>query len=201
MAPSPGLRGPANYLLRILPPHLTADYAAAHDTSVARCLATLLQQGDMPLPPSRRAAQLAQRFGGLGLPSASDDSSRTTPAGPARRRRPVAARARLRQAGYAAPDWDTVQKLQLKRLILCLNMLVVIPTKICPTMNPDPLVRIVLPGIMDPRSVHCLTVTEPDLPEEVCPDRLCVKIRDQFRQLAQRLVLHLRRGRHHRVIQ
>ena len=40
----------ANYLLRILPPHLTADYAAAHDASVARCLAALLEQGETPLP-------------------------------------------------------------------------------------------------------------------------------------------------------
>ena len=42
----------ANYLLRILPPHLTADYAAAHHASVARCLAALLEQGETPLPPT-----------------------------------------------------------------------------------------------------------------------------------------------------
>ena len=66
----------ANYLLRILPPHLTADYAAAHDASVTRCLAALLEQGETPLPPTgERAAQLAQRFGGLGLRSAVADSA------------------------------------------------------------------------------------------------------------------------------
>ena len=66
----------ANYLLRTLPPHLTADFAAEHDAAVARarCLATLLEQGDTPLPPtSLNTAQLAQRFGGLGLRSAWQD--------------------------------------------------------------------------------------------------------------------------------
>jgi len=39
-----------------------------------RCLATLLEQGDTPLPPTNlNTAQLAQRFGGLGLRSASQD--------------------------------------------------------------------------------------------------------------------------------
>eukprot|EP00439_Symbiodinium_sp_Y106_P075626 s1173_g15.t1 len=33
----------ANYLLRILPPHLTAAYAESRDAAVARCLATLLE--------------------------------------------------------------------------------------------------------------------------------------------------------------
>ena len=42
----------ANYLLRILPPHLTADYAVAHDVAVARCLAALLEHGNAPLPVS-----------------------------------------------------------------------------------------------------------------------------------------------------
>ena len=61
----------ANYLLRILPPHLTADYAVAHDVAVARCLAALLEHGNAPLPQAGlRAAQLPQRFGGLGLRSA-----------------------------------------------------------------------------------------------------------------------------------
>ena len=64
----------ANYLLRILPPHLTATYEAAHDAAVAHCLATLLEHEAAPLPDhSLRTAQLAQRFGGLGLRSATSD--------------------------------------------------------------------------------------------------------------------------------
>ena len=56
------------------PPHLTAEYATEHDAAVARCLATLLEQGDAPLPSwSLDTARLAQRFGGLGLRSASSD--------------------------------------------------------------------------------------------------------------------------------
>ena len=125
----------ANYLLRILPPHLTADYAAAHDASVARCLAALLEQGETPLPPTGvRAAHLAQRFGGLGLRSAVADRHAahwaswqdTLPVirarAPAAAERllqalqgeaalpstaaAVAAQGRLRQAGYDAPGWD-----------------------------------------------------------------------------------------------
>ena len=61
------------YLLRILPPHLTATYAADHDSAIAQCLASLLEL-DAPLTPSTvRAAQLPQRFGGLGLRCASSD--------------------------------------------------------------------------------------------------------------------------------
>ena len=126
----------ANYLLCILPPHLLADYPAAHDTSVARCLAMLLQQGDTPLPPTcLRAAQLAQRFGGLGLRSASGDSSaahwaswqdtlprrvgpcssRTTSCRPCEAMPPcpqppppsLRGRACVRLTNYDAPDWDT----------------------------------------------------------------------------------------------
>ena len=54
-----------NYLLRILSPHLTATYAAAHDAAVAHCLATLLEHEAAPLPDhSLRTAQLAQ-FSGI----------------------------------------------------------------------------------------------------------------------------------------
>ena len=54
----------ANYLLRILPPHLTADYAVAHDVAVARCLAALLEHGNAPLPEagSSRSAAPALRW-------------------------------------------------------------------------------------------------------------------------------------------
>ena len=127
----------ANYLLRILPPHLTADYAVAHDVAVARCLAALLEHGSAPLPePGLRAAQLPQRFGGLGLRSTSSDShaahwaswcdtlpviSARAPAAATRLVRAlsgeeplpstaaaVLARAHLRQTGFNAPDWATV---------------------------------------------------------------------------------------------
>jgi len=64
----------ANYLLRVLPPALTVDYAAGHDAAVAACLATLLGSADCPLPEGpMRAAQLPTRFGGLGLRSAAAD--------------------------------------------------------------------------------------------------------------------------------
>ena len=64
----------ANYLLRILPSHLTAAYGESHDAAVARCLATLLEHEAAPLPhQSLSTAQLAQRFGGLGLRSATSD--------------------------------------------------------------------------------------------------------------------------------
>ena len=56
----------ANYLLRILPPHLTADYAVAHDVAVARCFAALLEHGRAPL--TQRPA-----FEPLSCPSASVD--------------------------------------------------------------------------------------------------------------------------------
>ena len=107
-----------------------ATGAGAHDTAVARCLAALVEQGGAPFPPtSLRAAQLAQRFGGLGLRSALDDSSAAptlpvvhalAPAAAARvlhalrggaalpsTAAAVTAQAQLRQAGYDAPDWDT----------------------------------------------------------------------------------------------
>ena len=64
----------ANYLLRVLPPALSEEYAAAHDTAVARCLAQLLGYADAPLPEeAARAAQLAARLGGLGLRCARAD--------------------------------------------------------------------------------------------------------------------------------
>ena len=119
----------ANYLLRTLPPHLTADFAAEHDAAVARCLATLLEQGDTPLPPtSLNTAQLAQRFGGLGLRSASQDRFAAhwaswcdmhPPRDPRAHLRAAVqgdgalpstaaathARAHLRDLGFEAPDW------------------------------------------------------------------------------------------------
>ena len=64
----------ANYLLRVLPPGETADYARQHDDAISGCLATLLGFADAPLPDDAlRAAQLAMRFGGLGLRSAQED--------------------------------------------------------------------------------------------------------------------------------
>ena len=64
----------ANYLLRVLPPHLTEEYASSHDDAVASCLSSLLDLGEAPLPqPSLRAAQLAWRHGGLCLRSARAD--------------------------------------------------------------------------------------------------------------------------------
>ena len=121
----------ANYLLRILPPHITADYAAAYDASVARCLAALLEQGETLLPPTGvRAAHAPgptlwraraplhssrQQCRALGLvaghaaryPDASACSRRTTPSSLARRRcSPLyGRRGRLREAGYG-PGWD-----------------------------------------------------------------------------------------------
>ena len=40
----------ANYLLQVLPPALSEEYAAGHDAAVARCLAQLLGYADAPLP-------------------------------------------------------------------------------------------------------------------------------------------------------
>ena len=40
----------ANYLLRILPPHLTAAYATTHDSAIAQCLANLLELEGSPHP-------------------------------------------------------------------------------------------------------------------------------------------------------
>ena len=57
----------SNYLLRILPPALSEEYAG-HDTAVARCLVQLLGYADALLPEDAvTAAQLAARLGGLGL--------------------------------------------------------------------------------------------------------------------------------------
>ena len=60
----------ANHLLWVLPPHQSEAYARDHDAAVAQCLTRLLQLEAAPLPdPSLRTAQLALRFGGLGLRS------------------------------------------------------------------------------------------------------------------------------------
>ena len=65
----------AQYVLRILPPALTAAFAAEHDHSILSCLAQLLQveaSSDSPLPALiARRAHLSLRLGGLGLRSAS----------------------------------------------------------------------------------------------------------------------------------
>ena len=60
----------ANYFLRMLPPHCTADYYSAHDRAVASCLGTCLWRG-----LTRAASPCARHctafgFGGLGLRSA-----------------------------------------------------------------------------------------------------------------------------------
>jgi len=58
-------------LLQILPPHLTADFAAEHDAAAPGALPPFWSKATPPLPPtSFSTAQLAQRFGGLGLRSA-----------------------------------------------------------------------------------------------------------------------------------
>ena len=62
----------ANYLLRMLPPNSTTEYAREHDGAVAACLSTLLY-GDAvsPLPAAAAsAAHLPLGYGGLGLRSA-----------------------------------------------------------------------------------------------------------------------------------
>ena len=41
----------ANYLLRMLPPHCTADYSRDHDRAVALCLRTLVYGEDAPALP------------------------------------------------------------------------------------------------------------------------------------------------------
>ncbi|CAE7564515.1 unnamed protein product [Symbiodinium microadriaticum] len=44
----------ANYLLRILPPHLTAEYAAARDAAIAQSLAALFEYGaEVPSTPQK----------------------------------------------------------------------------------------------------------------------------------------------------
>ena len=58
-----------NYLLRMLPPLATTQYAQDHDTAVAHCFTTLLDTG--PLPATALAiAHLPLSLGGLGLTSA-----------------------------------------------------------------------------------------------------------------------------------
>ena len=61
----------AQYVLRILPPALTAAFAAEHDHRILSCLAQLLQveaSSDSPLPALvARRAHLPLRLGGLGL--------------------------------------------------------------------------------------------------------------------------------------
>ena len=58
-----------NYLLRMLPPLDTTQYAQDHDTAVAHCFTTLLDTG--PLPATALAiAHLPLSLGGLGLTSA-----------------------------------------------------------------------------------------------------------------------------------
>ena len=62
---------PCNYLLRMLPPTLTQDFAQDHDRAVRQCLSVLLS--DTPTEPEGLSAQsvhLALRNGGLGLRSA-----------------------------------------------------------------------------------------------------------------------------------
>ena len=62
----------ANYLLRMLPPHCTADYSREHDRAIASCLRTLLYGEEAPeLPAAALAtARLPLGLGGLGLRSA-----------------------------------------------------------------------------------------------------------------------------------
>ena len=58
-----------NYLLRMLPPLATTQYAQDHDTAVAHCFTTLLDTG--PLPATALAiAHLPLSLGGLGLTAA-----------------------------------------------------------------------------------------------------------------------------------
>ena len=64
----------ANYLLRVLSPAATADYAAEHDAALAACIAGLVGHAGHPLPEGAlQTAQLAARVGGLGLRSALSD--------------------------------------------------------------------------------------------------------------------------------
>ena len=104
----------ANYLLRILPPHLTADYAVADDAAVARV--------SLRSPPAAGLRRPAA--GGLGLRSASSDSHAAHWASWCNTVRVISARApqpasssgpsaakshcHLRHAGFDAPDRATV---------------------------------------------------------------------------------------------
>ena len=58
-----------NYLLRMLAPATTAEYAQDHDSAVLSALSTLLGTGDLPRH-ARDVAQLPLSLGGLGLASA-----------------------------------------------------------------------------------------------------------------------------------
>ena len=64
----------ANFLLRMLPPVSTAEFAEAHDAAVTRCLGRLLYDDESaPIPPAAwRVLHLPLRFGGLGLRSAAE---------------------------------------------------------------------------------------------------------------------------------
>ena len=62
----------SNYLLRVLPPGVTGEFARRHDAAVLGCLGRLLGN-DEPLtfdPLAIRRAHLPLRLGGLGLRSA-----------------------------------------------------------------------------------------------------------------------------------
>ena len=63
----------SNYLLRVLPPADTGEFAESHDRAIARCLGRLLSGTDKPFELSQlqaKRAQLPLRYGGLGLRSA-----------------------------------------------------------------------------------------------------------------------------------
>ena len=63
----------ANYLLRNVPPALTAQFAADWDAAIATCLGSLVHSGDQLPATAVRTPQLALGFGGLGLQSANAD--------------------------------------------------------------------------------------------------------------------------------
>ena len=62
-----------NYLLRIFPPSVTAEYAGAHDSAVLSTFADFLGVDGLP-DRARRIAQLPLSLGGLGLVSAAQTS-------------------------------------------------------------------------------------------------------------------------------
>jgi len=59
----------ANHLIRLLPPTLSAEYAARHDRAILKCLETLVQAGPLS-ENAKRIATLRCVNGGLGLRSA-----------------------------------------------------------------------------------------------------------------------------------
>ena len=61
---------PANYLLRMLPPDSTTEYAREHDQAVAACLSTLLYGNAVSPLPAAAASAAHLPVGGLGLRSA-----------------------------------------------------------------------------------------------------------------------------------